>query len=174
MNAETLTAERRGRWERYAALLHRTQKGGAAALAPSEVREFARLYRETAADLARFRTLGGDAEVERYLERLVAAGHNVLYRAGGTAGGGWRGALAFLSGEWPRLVRASLPGLALAAGIWLLGALLAYAAGWLRPDLLREAAPAAYLDRVDQAAAARAAGREASYLPMDAAFVPVF
>jgi uncharacterized membrane protein SpoIIM required for sporulation len=172
---EKLTADRRARWARLGELLRRVQAGGGpAALEAEEVREFARLYRETAADLARLRTGGAEAEVEQYVERLVAAGHNALYRAGGEGGGGWRGAVRFLATGFPRLARASGSPLALAAGIWLVGVALAYAAGWLRPDLLREAVPPAYLDRVDAAVAARAAGRPASYLPMDAAFVPLF
>src|SRR2546428_14165528 len=59
------------------------ERSGVAALAPGEIPAFAAQYREVAADLARARTYQVDPRVIAYLERVVTAGHNALYRARG-------------------------------------------------------------------------------------------
>jgi len=173
VNAERLVALRRERWARFAVLVDRVQRGGMERLAAGEVREFVRLYRESAADLARLRTAGADPEVEQYVERIVAAGHNALYRAGGDARAGG-GVGRFLLHGFPSLVRRSAPAIAGAASVWLLGALLAYAISMLRPDLARDLCPQHYLDRVEAVAAARARGGQASYVAMDSTFAPLW
>lgn len=174
MNAERIVALRRDRWARLGALLDRAQGSSRVRLGAGEVREFARLYRETAADLARLRTAEADPEVERYVERLVAAGHNALYRAGAGSGGA-SGFGRFLLHGFPALVRRSSAAIAGAAAAWLLGALLAYAVSMLRPDLARDLCPQQYLDRAEAAAAVRArTGGDAPYVEMDPAFAPLW
>jgi uncharacterized membrane protein SpoIIM required for sporulation len=173
VRGERLVALRRDRWARYGTLLDRVQSAGLPTLAPGEVREFARLYRETAADLARLRTEGVEAEIEQYVERLVAGGHNVLYRASGE--GIEAGGLArFLLRGFPARVRQSGPAIATAASVWLLGAVLAFAVAVLRPDLARDLCPQKYLDRAEVAAAARIRGETAGYVEMDATFTPLW
>ncbi len=173
MNAERIVALRRDRWARLGALLERVQARSVAALEPLEVREFARLYREAAADLARLRTAGADPDVEQYLERLVAGGHNALYRSGGEEGGG-SGLGTFLLHGFPALVRRSAAPLAAAAAVWVLGVLLSYAVSLVRPDLARDLCPQQYLDRAEAAVAERAQGGEAVYVRMDPAFTPLW
>ncbi len=173
MNPGPIVALRRDRWERLGILLERVQAAGLPALAPGEVREFARLYRETAADLARLRTAGVDPETEQYVERLVAGGHNALYRDGGE-GIGAGGLARFLLRGFPALVRRSGAAIAMAAGVWLLGALLAYAVAVLRPDLARDLCPQRFLDRAEAAEGARIRGEAASYVDMEPAFTPLW
>jgi len=174
VNAERLVATRRERWARLGALLERVQGAGKGRLAGGEVREFARLYREAAADLARLRTAGADPEVERYVERLVAAGHNALYRSGGERAGA-AGFGRFLVHGFPALVRRSSAAIAGAVAAWLLGALLAYAVSMLRPDLARDLCPQTYLDRAEAAAAVRArTGGDAPYVELEPAFAPLW
>ena len=176
MKAERTIALRRDRWTRLGALLERIHARGLPALAPAEVREFARLYRESAADLARLRTEGADADVLRYVERLVAGGHNALYRGEeGTSGGrGAGGVLRFLLHGFPALVRRSTGPFAAAAALWLAGALLAYAVAMLRPDVARDLCPQAYLDRAESVAARRIQEGHAVYVEMDGTFVPLW
>jgi uncharacterized membrane protein SpoIIM required for sporulation len=173
VRAERTIALRRDRWARLGTLLGRAQSAGLARLSPNEVREFARLYRETAADLARLRVEGADAEVEQYVERLVAGGHNALYRSGGEGVRGG-GVARFLVHGFPALVRRSRASFAAAAALWLLGVLLAYGVASLRPDLARDLCPQRFLDRAEAAAAAQVQGGRASYVDMDAAFVPLW
>jgi len=173
MKAERTIALRRGRWERFGALLARVQGEGLPRLEPGEVREFARLYRETAADLARLRTEGAEADVEQYVERLVAGGHNALYRSGGE-GVRALGIAKFLLHGFPALVRRSTGALSASTALWLLGVLLAYAVATLRPDIARDLCPQKYLDRAEAAATQRLQQGHAAYVDMDPAFVPLW
>lgn len=68
----------------------------------AQVQELIRLYRETAADLARLRTLQADPQEIAYVNRLVAASHGLVYRGVGREAGGL---LRFFLVEYPRLVR---------------------------------------------------------------------
>ena len=70
-------------WEAFRTTALRMERSGIGALAPGEIPAFAAQYREVAADLARARTYQVDPRVITYLERVVTAGHNALYRARG-------------------------------------------------------------------------------------------
>src|SRR5439155_13060501 len=79
--AERFVARKRAAWEAFRAVATRVERAGVGALPPDEIPGFAARYREAAADLARARTYGVDPRVIEYLERLVGAGHNALYRS---------------------------------------------------------------------------------------------
>src|SRR5690242_1633542 len=84
----TVTAERflerkREAWEQFHRLATQVERAGVSHLPETEIPAFAARYREVAADLARARTYGVDQRVIEYLERVVSAGHNALYRARG-------------------------------------------------------------------------------------------
>ena len=77
---DQLAARQSVRWVEFQALVERATRNGLPALAPAELTDFAARYREVAADLARARTYRADPVVIERLERLVAGGHNALYR----------------------------------------------------------------------------------------------
>src|SRR6185312_7836283 len=77
---DRLAARQGDRWDAFHALAERAASAGLDSFAPEELPDFASRYRELAADLARARTYHADGAVIARLERLVAAGHNVLYR----------------------------------------------------------------------------------------------
>jgi uncharacterized RDD family membrane protein YckC len=77
---ERLSARQSERWDVFQALAERATSAGLDSFAPEELPGFAARYREIAADLARARTYRADPATVARLERLVAAGHNVLYR----------------------------------------------------------------------------------------------
>jgi uncharacterized membrane protein SpoIIM required for sporulation/uncharacterized RDD family membrane protein YckC len=81
--AERFVQKKREGWETFRATALRMERSGVGALAPGEIPAFAAQYREVAADLARARTYQVDPRVITYLERVVTAGHNALYRARG-------------------------------------------------------------------------------------------
>jgi uncharacterized membrane protein SpoIIM required for sporulation/uncharacterized RDD family membrane protein YckC len=81
--AERFVAKKREGWETFRTMAVRTERTGVGVLAPGEIPAFAAQYREVAADLARARTYQVDPGVITYLERVVSAGHNALYRARG-------------------------------------------------------------------------------------------
>lgn len=83
VTAERLVARKREAWEAFHEVATRVERAGVGALRAEEIPQFAARYREVAADLARARTYGVDPGVQSYLERVVSAGHNALYRARG-------------------------------------------------------------------------------------------
>jgi len=78
--AERFVARKSSRWAEFQQLADRVSRRGLNTLKAAELPDFAARYREVAADLARARTYGTAPGVRRQLERLVAAGHNALYR----------------------------------------------------------------------------------------------
>src|SRR5207237_1234051 len=83
VTAERFVAGKRVAWAAFHAVATRVERAGVGTLAPGEIPAFAARYREVTADLARARTYGVDPRVIEYLERVVSAGHNALYRARG-------------------------------------------------------------------------------------------
>src|SRR6266508_2130960 len=81
--AERFVQKKRDAWEAFRSTALRMERSGVGALAPGEIPAFAAQYREVAADLARARTYQVDPRVITYLERVVTAGHNALYRTRG-------------------------------------------------------------------------------------------
>jgi uncharacterized membrane protein SpoIIM required for sporulation/uncharacterized RDD family membrane protein YckC len=153
-----LVARGAGRWAEFASLLGRAKHGGLRALPESEIADFVARYREAAADLARLRTAsrGRDTEAQYYLSRLVAAGHNLLYRRREIAlGTTW----TFLTVTLPREARRSWRPIA-AAAILLYGpAAITYFAVIRDPDLQYDFEPPGMIDRVENAAKNEARGK---------------
>ncbi|MEP6571572.1 MAG: stage II sporulation protein M [Gemmatimonadota bacterium] len=77
---DRLVARKQDRWLAFDKLANRAASSGLDSFAARELPDFAARYREVAADLARARTYRADPAVQARLERLVAAGHNALYR----------------------------------------------------------------------------------------------
>jgi uncharacterized membrane protein SpoIIM required for sporulation/uncharacterized RDD family membrane protein YckC len=70
------------RWNDFAAALDAAYKKGLSRMAPEDVSALVARYREIATDLARLQTAsrGRNTESLFYVSRLVARGHNLLYR----------------------------------------------------------------------------------------------
>jgi uncharacterized membrane protein SpoIIM required for sporulation/uncharacterized RDD family membrane protein YckC len=153
--AAALLRQQRHTWAAYRALLDRAGGEGLAKLPEERVSEFAALYRETAADLARARAYGASPELVYTLERWVGAGHNLLYRPG------VRSALHFtrwLARGFPALVRRRWAPISL-AGLLLFGPMLATGIAVFRePGLAREILPAEMMARAEEGATRRSQG----------------
>jgi uncharacterized membrane protein SpoIIM required for sporulation len=120
-------------------------------------------YREVATDLVRLRTAAGrDADAVFYLSRLVAAGHNLLYRQRSSPG---RAALRWLAIGVPREIRRSWRLVALGALLLFGPAVATWAAIVRRPALAYELMPASMIDRAESARARAARGE--GYLPKE-------
>ena len=141
---ERLVARKGGRWDEFGALADKASRHGLDALAPDDLPEFAARYREIAADLARVRTYGADPLVRARLERLVAAGHNLLYRDDRKT---WGGIARFVAVECPAAVVASWRVVLLAFLSFTLPALAGYATLRERPALAEQVLPAVLLER---------------------------
>lgn len=137
-------------------------RGGAERLGEEELSRFAALYREIAADLARARTYGGSASLIYTLERLVGAGHNLLYHRTGES---WRGLVRFLTAGFPSLVRRRWLPIALAAGLFFGPSLLVFSAIDQDPGVAREVMPPGLIALAETAAERQAEGRGYADVP---------
>jgi uncharacterized membrane protein SpoIIM required for sporulation/uncharacterized RDD family membrane protein YckC len=156
ITAERFVARKRAQWEAFHLVASRVERSGVGALPPGEIPAFAARYRETAADLARARTYGVDARVVEYLERLVAAGHNALYRSRGRS----NPPLArYLLEDFPAAVVQSWRYVLLAFLLTIVPAGAGYVILRQQPALADELASPVMVSRAEQAAEETAAGR---------------
>ena len=146
-----LVARGAGRWAEFTKLLERAKRGGLRSMPEADVAEFVASYRELTTDLARLRTAsrGRESEALYYVSRLVAAGHNLLYRRREIA---LRQAWVFVSVTLPREVRRSWRPILAAAILLFAPAFITYFAVVRDPDLAYDLLPAGMIDRVENAA----------------------
>jgi uncharacterized membrane protein SpoIIM required for sporulation len=171
--AERMVARKQGRWDEFQRIAGRAAQQGLDSFEARELPDFAARYREVAADLARARTYGADPPTQARLERLVAAGHNALYRDDRTT----------LGRIWTVLAR-ECPAAVVEARRYVLAAFVAFiipaAAGFIllrdRPALAAELLPDVMLERAEAGVARKEQGKgyveiEASERPMAASSI---
>lgn len=163
-----LVAHGASRWREYATMLERAQRRSLKRLTESEVSEFAARYREVSSDLARLRTASRARAIDDvfYLSRLVAAGHNLLYRHEGTR---LAGVLRFLSLDVPAEVRRSWRPVAFAAVFLFLPWTIAHVGVVREPQIAAAFLPLELLERAEQSRA-DSSGR---YVDVPEVFRPV-
>lgn len=155
VTAERFVERKRDAWEAFRAQAERVEGSGVAALPAAEVPAFAAHYREVAADLARARTYGVPDDLVLYLERLVAAGHNALYRGRGRTG---LPVGRLLLREFPAAVVRSWRWVVAAALLFLVPGAVGYAVVRDRPAVADEIAPPVMVSRAQEAADREARG----------------
>src|SRR3989441_438653 len=133
----------------------RVERAGVGVLPPDEITAFAARYREAAADLARARTYGVDPRVIAYLERLVSAGHNALYRARGRRR---TPVLRYLLRDFPSAVVLSWRQVVAAALLFVVPGAVGYVMIRERPQLAEEVMSPVMVGRAEQAAERQARG----------------
>lgn len=161
-----ILAEGEERWSRFAARLTGAQKRGLRSMSGEEVASFVADYREVATDLARLATAtrGRETDAVFRLSRLVAGGHNLLYRQKRVA---VRVIGQYLLVTVPAEVRRSAWPI-LAAAVLLFGSGAAAFLAVVREPVTAELLlPAGMIDRAE-ADAARARSGNASYIDVDA------
>jgi len=144
--AERLVARKAARWSEFQALAERATKSGLDSFQASELPDFAARYREVAADLARARTYRASPAVLARLERLVAAGHNALYRDEAHTG---RQVWRFLARECPAGIIQARRTVLLAFLTFSFPAIAGYLLLKERPALAQQVIPASMLDRAE-------------------------
>jgi len=97
-------ASRLEKWKRLEELTGRASKFRLKNLNGEEVREFGRLYRRTAADLAIAREEVRDRRLVNYLNHLVARAHGAIYRSESSGFGVF---LSFFRYEFPAVFRST-------------------------------------------------------------------
>ena len=154
--AERFVEKKRNGWESFRATALRMERSGVGALSAGEIPAFAAQYREVAADLARARTYQVDPRVIDYLERVVSAGHNALYRARGKE----RTPLPhYILYDFPAAVVASWQYVLLAFLLFTIPAIVGYVMIRERPALAEEIVSPVMVRRAEQAAERTAEGR---------------
>src|SRR5216117_1408522 len=138
VTAERFVAGKRDAWAAFQAVATRMEHAGVGALAPGEIPAFAARYREVAADLARARTYGVDPRVIEYLERVVSAGHNALYRARGR---GRAPVARYLLRDFPAAVVQSWRQVLAASLLFAVPAIIGYGVIRGRPELADDVLP---------------------------------
>ena len=170
---DQLAARQSSRWAEFDALTGRAIRHGLDSLGPAELTDFAARYREIAADLARARTYHADQPVLERLERLVAGGHNALYRdERKTARVVWR----TVGLEFPAAVIQARRYVVAAFLAFALPAAIGYSLLRERPALAEEVLPQVMLDRAAEARSRMAAGHtyaesEAEVRPLMASWI---
>jgi uncharacterized membrane protein SpoIIM required for sporulation/uncharacterized RDD family membrane protein YckC len=173
VTAERFASRRRAAWSAFDALARRVERGGVGSLPPQEIPPFAARYREVTADLARARTYGLDPGVIAYLEGLVSAGHNALYRGRGRR----RTALShYLLRDFPAAVVSSWRHVVAAFLLFIVPAAIGFTLIRERPELTESLEHPVMIDRAERAAAEERSGRgyaqaEAADRPAMSAFI---
>jgi uncharacterized membrane protein SpoIIM required for sporulation/uncharacterized RDD family membrane protein YckC len=139
------------RWQEFASLLTSAQRRGLRGMSEAEVSDFVARYRELASDLARLQTAarGRSSDSVFALSRLVAAGHNLLYR---DARRGWRTAWQYMMVTVPQEIRRSVLPIALASALLYGPGLIAYVAIVRHPAVASELLPPTMIDRAEHGA----------------------
>jgi uncharacterized membrane protein SpoIIM required for sporulation/uncharacterized RDD family membrane protein YckC len=156
VTAERFLAKKRESWEAFRTVAARMERFGVGGLQGAEIPAFAARYREVAADLARAHTYGVDQRVIEYLERVVSAGHNALYRARGTQG---MPLARYLLRDFPAAVVQSWAYVLLAFALFMVPAVIGYVMIRERPALADEIVSPVMVGRAEQAAQREAEGR---------------
>lgn len=116
---------RLGKWKRLEELTSRVSRLRLKDLSGEEVREFGRLYRRTAADLAIAREEVRDQRLVNYLNHLVARAHGAIYRSESSGFGVF---VSFFRYEFPAVFRRTFRYTLVSFAVFMLSAAFAYTA----------------------------------------------
>lgn len=166
-----IVASGTARWQSFATRLADVQRrGGLRALPEHEISEFVAHYRELTTDLARLTTAARGREVDAlfYLSRLVAGGHNLLYRQKSLA---TAAVVHYVARTVPREIRRSVRPILLAALLFFGPMAGAFAALATNPAIAADLIPHQMIDRAEQAVQRQRS--EVGYIEDPAVFRPV-
>ncbi|HEX5580134.1 MAG TPA: stage II sporulation protein M [Gemmatimonadaceae bacterium] len=161
-----LVAAGAARWAAFAHLLADAQRRGLESMSEEEVSDFVTRYRELATDLARLRTAsrGSETDAVYSLSRLVAGGHNLLYRGRRVR----PAALGrYLMVTVPAEIRRAWRPILLAAVLLFVPAFAGFEATRRSPEATLELVPRGLIDRAETGVVRRAGG--GGYLPEEEA-----
>jgi len=105
MNKREFVKQREPAWKRFEGLLAKLSRTSTKKVKSKEVKEFSRLFRELANDLAIVRSRRWGEDLDKFLNHLLARGYDAFYRA---PPGVLQRGIEFLLGGFPRLLRANI------------------------------------------------------------------
>ncbi len=146
MNIQRWIARREPNWKRLDVLLKQVEKKGLKSLPASDIRELASLYRSVSADLARARTNQVGNTLVQDLQRLTSRSYSQIYQ--GSRRQEWQGVVEFCRWGFPTVVQETSGYIAVATGIFLLGALIAWWFAWQDPVFMSLVVPESLIEKV--------------------------
>ena len=105
MKKRDFVKSRQAEWARFQRMVDRLERGSFRRMNGASAREFSRLFRELAHDLALVRSRGWGQGLETYLNDLAARGHNAFYHA---PPGRMLRFLQFLATGYPQVFRRNI------------------------------------------------------------------
>jgi uncharacterized membrane protein SpoIIM required for sporulation len=164
LKSHRFRAEREADWRRLETLLARAEKGGARRLSKDELVEMPVLYRQALSSLSVARAISLDAQLVAYLESLCTRAYFFVY---GVRSKPLERIAAFFAREWPLAVRRLWRETLVSAGLFVIGAVVAYVLVRRDPDWFYGFIPKALAEGRDPAAST-ASLRETLYPKLDA------
>ena len=146
MNIQRWIARRETDWKRLDALLGQVEKKGIKSLKAEEIATLASLYRSVAADFARARTQQVGNLITQNLQSLTTRGYNQIYQ--GSRRQEWQAVKEFYRTGLPLLIQQTSGYIALATGIFLFGAAIAWWYAWQDPAFLPLIVPQELITKV--------------------------
>ena len=134
MNVQRWMARREPSWRQLDGLLQQAEKKGLTSLTSEQVRQLASLYRSVTADLARAKTHNVGHSVVKDLQQLTSRSYSQIYQ--GSRRQEWHSLWDFCRYGFPATVQQSWGYIALATGLFLLGALISWWYSWQDPGFM--------------------------------------
>jgi uncharacterized membrane protein SpoIIM required for sporulation len=146
MNIQRWIARRQAQWNELDSLLQRAQQRGIKSLNAKEIGTLASLYRSVAADLARANTNQIGQTIVQELQALTTRGYSQIYR--GSRRQELRGAIDFYLWKLPQVLRETWGYTAVAFGLFLIGALIAWWFAWQDASFMSLIVPQGMIEKV--------------------------
>jgi uncharacterized membrane protein SpoIIM required for sporulation len=146
MNIQRWIARRQAQWQELDGLLQRAQRRGLKTLTAKEIGTLASLYRSVAADLARANTNQIGETIVQELQALTTRGYSQIYR--GSRRQELRGAIDFYLWGLPQVLRQTWGYTAVAFGLFLVGALIAWWFSWQDTSFMSLVVPQSMIEKV--------------------------
>jgi uncharacterized membrane protein SpoIIM required for sporulation len=148
MHVQRWIARREPNWKRLDGLLQQAEKQGIKSLSAAEIKDLASLYRSVSADLARARTNKVGNILTQDLQKLTARGYNQIYQ--GSQRQEWQQVKEFYLWGLPQVIQDSWVYIAIATGIFILMAMIAWWYGWRDPTFIAVTVPDDIIKTVEE------------------------
>ncbi len=134
MNIQRWIARREPNWKQLDELVKRIETKGLKSLRASEIRILASLYRSVSADLARAKTNQMGQAIVQDLQILTSRSYNQVYQ--GSRRQERNSIIEFYTWGLPAVIQQNFAYIAIAFGVFLLGALIAWWFAWQDPTFM--------------------------------------
>ncbi|BAC08611.1 stage II sporulation protein M [Thermosynechococcus vestitus] len=148
MNVERWLIRQEPRWLELEQLLNRAEIEGIRGLSAAEICRLSQLYRLVSADLARAKTRRLGSSIVNYLQGLTLRSYSQIYQSPHSQKG--RKVWWFFQRGFPAVVQQTWIYTALALGVFLVAAAIAWGYGWRDRQFLELLVPADILSRVEK------------------------